>query len=411
MLTARGQQIAALVVEVEAGEVSPNQSIDVNPETFVNPPVANELLFGTSSGPITPSNVNSGQSLAVTITSIQSGSGSNIQGFFIGANMAYSGLWKFTANIKSGDRGKSTSIVYQGSTSITDAMDKARSWVELLADTFGNAGTVASIDFSQSAASPYVRSIRVADAINPRAGTLIKNPARDVTFCGLGGTAPLLNAADFISTALSLRLTGTTTESVQPPVNTVNQIVYANHALLGIPDAVVVQGDQMDFSPVSGGSPWGNWAGIYIAWITNQTNRMGCLTTRTAENPFKCVNFTRPANKLWQCTTTAPHGYESRDRVRLTKCNAPFFAGSYVIEVIDATTIAFNNGPPSTVAAPTTGVVRRYMDSNGIRLAAFAQFSLPAGQQTSPWNLAVSKRNPGRAPSLVSFRKRPRRAH
>ena len=106
MLSPRGQAIAALTETVLAGPVSPNQSIDVDPATFVDTPTANGILFGTPSGPITPSNVDSGQSLAVTVTSIQSGSGSNIQGFFPGALMAYSGLWKLTARIKAGDRGK-----------------------------------------------------------------------------------------------------------------------------------------------------------------------------------------------------------------------------------------------------------------------------------------------------------------
>lgn len=411
MLSARGKLIALLVEDVVAEPPSPNQSIDVDPAAFVNPPVANDLLFGSIAGPITPSNVDSGQSLAVTVTSIQGGLGSNIQGFFPGATMAFSGLWKFTAIIKAGDRGKSSSVVWSGSTNIASAVSQARTWASRLVGTFGNAGASLAPVTDGSAGSPYVRAIRVSDAINPRLGSLVKSPSGNGAYCGYGTGAGDASTADFISTALSLRLTATTTETVPPSPTIVNQVVYANHALLGIPDDVVVDGDQFDTSALVGSSTFSAWAGQYIAWLINPVNTMGCITTPLTQTQFKCTNFTRPAGGLWQFVTATPHGYSTGDRVRLTKCNAPFFAGSYKVNVIDAVTLSINNGPPASVAPPTTGSVRRYMDLNNIRYGVFAQFSLPAGETADPWNLSVSKRNPGRAPSLVSFRKRPRRAH
>lgn len=411
VLTPRGELIAAIAAEVVQLPVNPNQSIDVNPETFVDPPVANELLFGDSVGPISASNVNSGQSLAVVVTRSQPGTGSNIQGFFGGATMTFSGLWKFTANIKAGDRGKSTSVIYQGSTNFDAAKGIALLWIDKLADTFGNEGALGVPITTGTAGSPYIKSYRVTDAINPRMGSIVKSPANNPTFCGKG-TGNLGDAsADFISTALSLRLTGTTTETNPPDPAIVNQIVYANHALLAIPDAVVINGDEINTGVPLGPQTFSYYAGLYIAWITNPVNRIGCLTTRLSEATFECTGFTRPAGELWQFVTSAPHGYVTGERVRLTRCNAPFFSGSYVVKRIDATTLAINGGPPASVEAPTKGKVRRYMDRNGVRLGVFAQFSLPLGQQVDPWNLAVSKRNPGRPFSLVSFPKKRRRAH
>lgn len=411
MLTPRGQRIAALIADVETGEVFPNQSIDVNPEAFVNPPVANELLFETPSGPISAANVNSGQSLTVTTTSIQSGSGSNIQGVNLGGpTVAFSGLWKFTARIKAGERGKSSSVVWNGSTDVASAIIQARTWAAYLADTFGNEGPDGNPNLSGGAASPIIRSIRISDAIFPRQGSLLKLTP-DVDWVGKGTGSAGDNNADFISTALSLRLTCTTDEPNPPAPDNFHQVVYANHALYGIPDRLVINGDQMNLGVVVGSATWQYYAALYISFLTNVANKMGAITTPITQKTFQCINFTRPANALWQFNTTEAHGYVSGDRVRLTRCNAPFFSGSYVVTVVDATTLKINNGPPEGIAAPTKGQVRRYMSKDGVRYGVFAQFSLTGAETAPPWNLAVSKRNPGRAPALVSFRRRPRRPH
>lgn len=411
MLTPRGQLVAALIEEVEELPISKAESIDVNPATFVDPPVANELLFGTTTGPITVGNVNSGQSLAVTVTSQAAVPGSNIQGLvgLGGLNVAYSGLWKFTARIKAGDRGKSTSVVWQGSTSIDSAILQCKAWAILLADIMGNEGDAGTPVKTGTAGSPAIKTLRISDAINPRQGTLLKL-GPDVDWVGLG-TNGGVGAADFISTALSLRLTCTTTETVPPDPAIVNQVVFANHALLGIPDAVVVNGDQLNLSAPFWTSTWGQRAAIYINYLLDPANRLGCVTTPLTQKTYQCINFLVAANGQWQFQTTEAHGYVSGDRVRLTRLNAPFFSGSYTVTVVDATTLKIAGGPPTTVAAPTKGAVRRFMDKNGVRYGIFAQFGLQGQEAVSPWNLAVSKRNPGRAPGLVSFPKRRRRPH
>ena len=359
MLSTRGQLIALLVEDVVAEPPSPNQSIDVDPASFVDPPTANGILFGTPSGPITPSNVDSGQSLAVTVTSIQSGTGSNIQGFLGGSSVAinYSGLWKFTAKIKAGDRGKSSSIVWSGSKVFGDAKATALAWIDYLSNTFGSAAALGVLDSSYSAGSPGVKTLRIQDALNPRLGGLVKGPFSFEAF-GKGTGAGDASTADFLSTALSLRLTCVTNEPAPVGPN-INQVVYANHALYGIPDDVVIEGDQIDTSLPVGGFTWSYYAALYIAWITNPANFLGCITTRASETVFQAGNFTRPNPGDWQCVTTKPHGYNSGDRVRLTKCNAPFFAGSYIVNVIDAVTISLVNGPPRGIAAPTFANVRR----------------------------------------------------
>ena len=64
------------------------------------------------------------------------------------------------------------------------------------------------------------------------------------------------------------------------PANTgpnVNQVVYANHAGTD-PHDVVIDGDQIDTSLPVGSFTWSYYAALYIAWITNPTNTLGCMT-------------------------------------------------------------------------------------------------------------------------------------
>ena len=74
---------------------------------------------------------------------------------------------------------------------------------------------------------------------------------------------------------------------------------------------------------------------------------------------------------------TKLHGYNSGDRVRLTEVNSPFFAGSYIVNVIDPVTISLVNGPPRGIAAPTFANVRRHQDFTGVRLEASGQVTFP----------------------------------
>ena len=74
----------------------------------------------------------------------------------------YSGLWKFTAKIKAGDRGKkSSSIVWNGTKVFADAKAAALAWMSYLSDTFGSlavlggAGISATLQEARGQVAPH----------------------------------------------------------------------------------------------------------------------------------------------------------------------------------------------------------------------------------------------------------------
>jgi hypothetical protein len=397
----RNQQLNALINRVSAQPTYPNQGILIDPSTQPDLPATNQILFDNGSGPLTAGNINGTQSLAVTLASVQSGSGRNILTVPGVVPMAFAptGIWKLTAIISGGARSKTTSVIWSSpSSDISSALSMAKTWAGALANTFGNAGS-GSQDLVASAQSPRVTFLRVSDAINPRYGQLVATDPTSTAYSGWNGTGSyLVNDADFLAVAMSLRLNGVTTD---------NQSGYANHALLGVPDQCVVKGDQISFAPTMNTNSFGYWVNVYISFLVNPGNNLGFLMVPATELKMQVTKFAYVA-PLWQLTVTG-HGYNALDRVRLTGVNVSGFNGQYKIQVLDANTLGLVNGPPSSTPVPTAGFVRRYQLNTGVRLGILAKFILSAGQNAPPFGLQVSKRNPRRYFSPVSFRKKVRR--
>ena len=265
-----------------------------------------------------------------------------------------SGFWKFTATISAGDRSKTTSVCYKGPTVLTSAITQARLWVNIMADLLGNAGPVATPDTTPMPKSPYVTFLRITDAQNPRYGGLIENPTGNIQYCGLGGTDTGAAAADFISTALSMRMYGEDATS--------GAKAYANHRY-GVPDNVVINGDQLFLDLLTGGSAYRLTVVSYLTFPSTPTTLWASwLKIRANRKKLLMPSSWRLSRstllRCWQLTVTG-HGYTSKDRVSLTQVNNPFFRGRYKIVVVDANTIALVNGPPvSVVPVPTTGQVQ-----------------------------------------------------
>jgi hypothetical protein len=329
--------------------------------------------------------------------------GGNIGNFFSGGGGGMA-LWRLTAIINGGTRGKTTSVIWNGVDDINVASAKAIEWATQLAWTLGNAGAEEASVKGPTAASPRITYVRVVDAKLPRRGILLATDGNSNSFNGPGTGAGNNSHADFISTAMAIRLAGRTTESTV-------QFGYSNHALLGVPDKAVINGDQVFLGAAVGTAPgtYSFFVNQYLTWLMSPGNGLGFMMVPFDEPKKPARNFAY-VDGVWQMKVVA-HAYFTNDRLWLTGANAPGFNGSYKITKIDVDTIAITNGPPSGVAIPTRADVRRYQLANGVRLGAFAQFEFLPGQNVPPFGLKVSKRNPARVFTGVSFRKKTRKLH
>lgn len=401
-VTPRARRVLGLLETVAAHPPQPNQSIPFDPAAATDPAQSNQAYFGSTTGPITQANADRAQSLSILVTSAVVQPGSNIQGF-LGVTPMASGIWKFTAMLRGKVYGKSTSVFFSGNPDINQAVTAGKAWANALSFTLGNAGTPNAYDDGPNEGSPVITYLRVTDAINPRVGMLVELDNTSAAYSGEPGVTAGTNSADFTSTALSLRMTGFT--QTVPVVQG-----FSNHTILYQPDAVVVNGSQIDLTHKDGyAKPYSQRVSDYLNYLTSQGNALGFCVIDPAEVKKNCTSFAF-VNGIWQATCTA-HGYATGDKVRLTAANAKGFAGTYVVNVIDPNTIAFNSGPPSSIPAPTKAKVQRIQTSAGVKLVKFAQFTKLPVQMQPPFGLRVTKRNPGRPFVPVSFKRRARRLH
>lgn len=412
--TPRAQAIAALIDPVVPNLPDAPQNITVDPKTWVNVPAADLSSFG-GKGVLTASNVDSVQAVVVTQTSANLTRGSrNIQG----AIMA-SGFWKMVAVIKAGGRTKTTSVVWNGTTSstIADAVVQAKAWRAPLSDTMGNLGMNNLPLYDQTAGSPYIVAIRITDAQLPRFGGIYKPGPNEYDSVGkASGGVTASNMADFISTALSLRLQGIA--SVVPTGG--SQVApfpsFANHALYGVPDQCVVNGDQLITTfNVAGATPpqfatYDSYLLTYLTYLSNTDNRLGFMMQDPNQVKATLSNFLAVGTTAWSFQATA-NPWVAGDRIAITGANNPNFNGRYVIASIVGGVITIANAPPTTQPAPTTARGQRYQQANGNKNNVFAQIQPQVGGWITPYGLQVAKRNPARVYTGLSFRRKRRKLH
>lgn len=402
-LTDRGRQIGLFLLQLASRQVDPATLIDSPPGRGIIISEANTAYFGSTQGPLTASNIGGVTLLALPAPIQTPGGLGNIQGSLGGGKMS-SGIWKGTMLIKAGNYGRSVTFYYSTSTGalVDTALAAFKKVAEKYSDCFGTA-FVNPNNSGGSATTPQVMYIRVTDA-------LVRNPGvlKDVSSSAYTGHAPNQddNHADFISTALSLRLRGSTVDGTQPPPN---NVVYgfSNHALLGIPDSVVVDSAIVWSVPMGVTGTFSTAVKNLVNHLNDPVNSLGFLGIDPASprKPGKKFEF---VGGLWQGTVPA-HGWGDRDRVRITGANNSYFNGTYKIGVVDANTIAIANGPPSGVAPATSFDARRVQLQNGTKLLVFYRFNISALQLTEPFNCFVTKRNLAKVFNPVSFPKRKKR--
>jgi len=394
-LSPRVLQVASLLAKLSQQAINTDAVIDVNPTSYLNIGKANSVYYGSSSGPLTPGNVDSLQLLSIPPESVNLRLGSNIQGAQ-GVQAMASGFWKWSAKINAGDYGKSTAVYHLGSQDINAEFTLAKVWAQNYSDCFGQWANAGSPIDPPSARSPAITYIRITDALNPRLGQLFSVSGSNYSGFPTGGSNDFF--ADFISTALSLRIAGTSTEAGK-------RIAYGNHAFLGIPDKVVISGNQIKLNVPTGGTTYDGVMSQYLNYLTTAANNLGFMGQSITEPKFALGPFT-VVNGLWQ-TTLPGLVYLTGDRIRITSANARGFNGTWRITVLSANTFALTKGPPVSVPGPTFAFAQRVQLASGFRPLAFYTYTAPAAGWVSPYNLKVAKRNPAKAFTPVSF---PRRA-
>lgn len=313
-----------------------------------------------------------------------------------------SGFWKFTAIIRAGDRGKSTSVVWSGLKDLDKALVKAKAWAKVYSPLLGQYSKKGDPPHLGTADSPQIQYLRITDALNPRVGQLF-NVKADL-FVGPGGFDTQDNSADTMTTALALRLACTT---IANPIKT----VWSNHGFVGIPDAVVRDGDVPFLNFIVGTSHFGTYLKAYLQYITAASNGLGCMTTDEMNQPKKHTGVWKETDGVWFANLVA-HGYVNGDRIRVTGANAPGFNGTYIVTGVKPTTpddFAIVGGPKPDAAAPKHATVQRVQLASGVRPLVFAGFQAPFGGWIEPYGVKVSDRRKAKPYSEVSFRPKPKR--
>lgn len=402
-MTEQGQAVRQILAGLVAVELDPSALINVAPSTYIDPAQANAIYFGSPSGPLTPATLDAPQLLALQIRGAKSGGASNIGS--IGGNMADPTThWKFTAIIRAGDRSKSTSVVYSGGGTLEAALVKAKDWARFLAQLLGNSGTAGAPSQGETPQSPQISYIRITDAKQPRIGQLFD--VRSGNFFGLASPTSGGGSADYLGTALAIRLPCTT---LVAPTKT----VFSNHGFVGVPDGVVTGGDAFFDQFPWGTSVYATYLNFYLTYITAGVNSLGCMTTDDVAQPKKHTGIWDDTLGVWRAKLPA-HGFTNGDRIRVSAANARFFNGSYIVTGVTAATpdeFLIAKGPVTGIPGPTTAVVQRIQLASGLKPVIFAAFNAPVGGWVTPFGIKVSGRRPGRRFNPVSFRSKQRRPH
>lgn len=385
------------IAKAEASEDDP-QSRDVTIDRTIGMDydAANRLYYGTPAGPITPATVGQFESALSRISGAASVPGANMgDSGRRRLGMAAADSTKLSLCINNSRYGRSETHVLSGQTDPNVINSAADLLATARARCLG--GSLSSGNYVKNMANPKIDFIRVQNAQTPRLGYVL--PTGPKQYIGPGVTAA--TAAEFFATAITFRLRGLNAGS--------GRTATATLQIVGQPDAVFDNGLINPAVPGGLGVPWWTNVNAYLNFLISGGGAWGFIGRANSEVDFVCTLFAHPAN-AW--VVTAPgHNYAPRDRVRLTGCNAKGFNGTYRIASVAGDTFTLALGPPLSLPAPTTGNVYRIALASGLRLVDFYRYtSLINGPEAFP-AAKVSKKNPGREISGLSFRPKKARLH
>jgi len=273
---------------------------------------------------------------------------------------------------------------------------KAKAWCDMRSALLGSTATT-NASWALSKGSPAIEYVRVADAKNPRIGVLVQ--LGGPTFSGYNNSSN--SSADFFATALSVRLKG---------LNTIDGTTesFSNHLSVGQPDSVCQAGAYVGSVAITPQKTFDTVFGEYMQYLTSAGNALGYMGMSSSDGKKNAINAVLNENNKWRFTCTA-HGYSSNDRIRITSANSTGFAGVHRILVIDANTLELQSNLSTGLTAFTSARCNRVQLASGVLVSDFYRFQVPYNGWSSPWGIKISKKNPSRPFSAVSFRRRTER--
>lgn len=363
---------------------------EFDPADYINYGEANSLFESVNpNAPLNLGNITRTAYVGGTINGVERRLNTNIyQQSEI--NMVASGKWKITMAINNTKYGRLESHVYNGTTNLTDAFNKASALAAERADLLG---CKLPSTRAKKLTTPCVEFFRISDALNPRISQLY-------TFAD-GGFFPNIStnsSPDFFATAISIRMRG---------LNTVDNttISYANWLCVAQPDSVC-EDEVYNGTVILGGKSFDTQLSEWLNYLSSPANNLGYMGIDTTQTLKICSGFAVNANNQIQFTCTG-HGYNDGDKVRLQSADALHWDGTWTIGVINANALVLLKPAPNMGnPLPNFAKVRRIQANTGARFLQFYQYQTPVGGWVTPYNLKISKKNPAREVSTVSFRRR-----
>lgn len=388
----------------------PNPQIPAPPipqASWVNIPGANTVYYGAGQSLINQGLLGSIQSVALSVLTAEVQSSANIQvSNLIGANMAASNFKKVTLIANNDLYGRLYSSVLNKSGTLSSVLPQAKQFATSFAAIFGNslsayATPLPPFPYPQGRGTPTIDFIRISDALNPRVSQIFNlgGPA----YAGYKSAKP----ADFQATSLSTRLIGVSSQTVPPAVVPTDFQHYGNLLMVGQPDDCVQAGAFVPGIVLIGTTTVDSQIKNLLNYLTAGTDQWGFMGLDYTQKKKQTGPWTIFNVGFWKFTIAA-HGYEDGDRVSITGANALGFNGHYLVAVIDVNTIYLLDGPRTSLAPPTKAFCRRIQAADGTRFRQFYRYVPPDGGWNTPFGIHISKKNPGRRFTGVSFTKRKR---
>jgi len=362
-----------------------NLSENLDLQQYIIPSQSNQVYFPGLGSVITPANTPVWETVQVSINGVQLNQNSNISLSRSFIQMASpSGFWKLTALTNNGTYGRSTSVVYKNSGSISDAITVGKTWCNKLSNLYG--ATYANGSFTgKNLGTPVIEWMRVSDAQNPRISQLVSlGGSYNAGYPTNGGNS----AADVLSTALSIKVVG---------LNSIDNATTSrsSHQITGQPDNAVQVGAYVGSISMTLTQTLDNLIADYLNYLCAPGSVLGFMGKSVTEPTYGASGFLEQANGTWNLTV-ANQAYNPGDKIRITKAKARQLNGVWTINSTSAGGILNIQGP-STITAYTGGAsVQRIQLANGVKVNQFYQFQPPLGGWSTPFGIKVTKKNLGR---------------
>lgn len=382
--------LVQIVQSIIASPVGQTTGQETQPSVYINLSEVNSSLFGTgASGPLTTTNLTDVIGVSSFVIRNISGNSGNIVN--VGSNrMAVSGFWKLTLVISDGTSSFTESVHTGPGVSLSDANGKIYALgserSKLLGCKVGSAGGVVA------KGSPGIIYGRVSDSFNPR--NVFLNDWSESPFRGYNASPN--TPADFLGVAIMNRMLGVNANDATVQTQT-------TMTLRGNPDDLVLEARYNGTGiSVQAGVTWQQALETYINFLNNPVNKFGFVGQSIADQKKVCTNFVLDTDGLIKVKSVA-HGFQNRDKIRLTGSKPVNLNGTYRVLRIDADNFKLLHPGLVDPGAAEIAMAQKIANADGSRTLDFYKYTARLIQPK------IRSRKPGRNFDPISHRKKRRK--